>query len=202
MEVLAITSSGASPTEVQRITDLFENGLMVLHLRKPKLDSKEVEDILKQIPKKYLPYIMIHGKYNLASKYNLRGVHLKRSHRNNNLSSRFLRFKLKLFHPKLKISTTFHSLQSLRENNVKYDYVLLSNVFNASSKFNFEDSGMKILKTVISKCNQNVFAIGGVKTEYLESIKEAQFAGAGLSSSIFKEDKAIAINELQDFLVA
>ena len=87
MEVLAITSSGASPTEVQRITDLFENGLMVLHLRKPKLDSKEVEDILKQIPKKYLPYIMIHGKYNLASKYNLRGVHLKRSHRNNNLSS-------------------------------------------------------------------------------------------------------------------
>ena len=202
MQVVAITSSESSAKEVQRIIELFDNGLMVLHLRKPKSSSKEVEEILKQIPKKYHSLIMIHGKYKLATKYNLRGVHLKRSHRNNKLSSQLLRFRLRLFHPKLKISTTFHSLQSLRENDVRYDYVLLSNVFNASSKFNFEDSGMKLLKTVIGNCNQDVFAIGGVKAKFLNSIKEAKFVGAGLSSSIFKEEKSVAINELHEFLVA
>lgn len=200
MQVIAITSSGTSSKEIKRIIDLFDNGLMALHLRKPKMTTKEVEEILKQIPVKYHPYIMIHGKYPLASKYKLMGVHLKRSHRNNLLSSRLLRLRLRLFSPKLKISTTFHSLQSLRENTVQYDYVLLSNVFNASSKFNFEDSGMKLLKTVIGKCNQKVYAIGGVKTEFLPSIKEAEFSGVGLSSSVLKEDDSTAINALQGFL--
>lgn len=203
MKVVAITSSGKSENEVKRIIALFDNGLEVLHLRKPKLSTKEIEAIIKRIPNRYHNRIMIHGRYHLAKKYKLRGIHLRRKHRNNKLSSVYLRLRLRLFNSNLKMSTTFHSLQSLRENKTRYDYVFLSNVFNSTSRFNLEDSGMKLLQNVISKSNQNVYAIGGVDDSHIRFINKANFTGAGLSSNLFKQkQESAAIKELHDFLVA
>jgi len=202
MQVIVITSSGKVENETSRIVQLFEHGLDTLHIRKPKLSTQEVTDFIREIPEKYHDRLVLHGKYQLAKKFKLKGVHLKRNHRDNSFKNRLLRFKLRLWNPSLKLSATFHSLQSLRENQVKFDYIFLSNVFSSSSKFNFEDSGLKLLQNVIGSNLQPVIAIGGMSNEVIPVLKNAHFHGAGLSSSIFKSDLESALNQLNSFLAA
>lgn len=202
MEVLAITSSTHLANEADRCNLLFDNGLKTLHLRKPKFSPEEMEGFIHDISKQFRNRIVIHGHYDLAVKFKLKGVHIRRKHRSDTFRNNLKRWKLKFRNRKLIFSATFRSLQSLKENKVGYDYVLLNNVFNEGSKFNFEDSGLKLIHTIIETSNPLVYAVGGIERSDIDVIKNARFAGAGLSSSLIRSEQSAAIKELQVFLGA
>ncbi|MEX2596113.1 MAG: thiamine phosphate synthase, partial [Salibacteraceae bacterium] len=152
MEVIVITSPTHRENEVQRIVHLFENGLQTLHLRKPKWKSSELETLIKDIPEMFHNRIIIHGHYKLALKYKLKGIHLHRKHRSNKWKNRWKRFLLKMRSPNLVITTTFNSLESLRENTQHFDYVFLGSVFNSHSYYSRdEEAGMNMLKSIVKK---------------------------------------------------
>jgi thiamine-phosphate pyrophosphorylase len=73
VEVIVITASGAMEGEVERITNLFDHGLETLHIRKPKLSSTEISELITSFPEKYRSRIVIHGHYKLARKFGLKG---------------------------------------------------------------------------------------------------------------------------------
>lgn len=62
--------------EPQLVEALFEKGLEYFHLRKPEYSKEEVEDYLSAIPSKYHSRIVLHSCFELAEKYNLKGIHL------------------------------------------------------------------------------------------------------------------------------
>ena len=74
MDVILVTPSGESDSELTRIIDLFKQGVSVLHIRKPKWKSAQVEDLIDSIPQEYHKRIVVHGHYKLAFKYNLKGI--------------------------------------------------------------------------------------------------------------------------------
>jgi len=188
MEVIVITSPGKNERELSRIIELFESGLETLHLRKPKFSSKEMEEYIQAIPGIYRNRLVIHGHYDVAFKYGLKGIHLQRRHRQPKWSNRWKRFLFRLKNPKLKISTTFHSIQSLKENKWSYDYVFLSPVFTSHAHYSdSESSGINLLRTVVNDSRLPVFAAGGVDLDKIPVVLAIGFHGVGLSSSLWKE---------------
>lgn len=187
MELLVITSSENKTDEIQAIVRLFKQGLQTLHLRKPKLSSTKLEALIQEIPNQYHDRIMIHGHYDLAIKYKLKGIHLHRSDRKPKWQNKWKRFWLKMKHPTLKISATFSTVQSFRENEWSFDYVLVGPLFTSQAHYHLDDQAtVSSLKSQISDAGKPIFAIGGVNEDRLPLIREVGFAGVGISGVIWK----------------
>jgi thiamine-phosphate pyrophosphorylase len=200
VEVIVITASGAMEGEVERITNLFDHGLETLHIRKPKLSSTEISELITSFPEKYRSRIVIHGHYKLARKFGLKGYHLRRRHRSNSWRNKLKRFLLKVQNPRALVCTTFHSVQSLKECESSFDYVLLNNVFNDETRFNYQEpSGMNLIRSVIKKSDQRVFAVGGIRPDRIEMMKSIGFHGMGVSSSYICQFREDYLNEFQKF---
>ncbi len=190
MEVIVITAAERKEEEIPDIINLFEQGLTALHLRKPKFSHQEIENFLNAIPKSYHNRVVIHGHYELALKYNLKGIHLQRSHRFPKWKNRWKRFLLKMRKPGLQVSTTFRSVQSLNENGWSFDYVLLGPVFTAQAHYHLDDPAtVNALRSQISQTKQRVYAIGGVNEERMPLLRQAGFEGVGISGAVWKLSK-------------
>ncbi|MBN4051374.1 thiamine phosphate synthase [bacterium AH-315-M05] len=187
MKLIVISSHKKNPSEPEIITQLFKNGLEIFHLRKPRFSQKELEEYLNLIPVEFFKRITIHSYHKLALKYNLRGIHLTRRHRRQKFK---LWLKIKYIesqNPNIKITASFHSLESLFEDDRNYDYVFLSPVFDSISKGNYQAkfSGHN-LEIILSKTQHNVIALGGVDIDKIDKIKEMNFAGMALHGAIWE----------------
>src|SRR5205823_3721490 len=109
-------------TEHEDIKRLFEAGLQLLHLRKPGVKKEDMEELILNIPKEHYHKIVLHSHYNLATKYRLKGIHLKRKSLNFSFLVRLRMFLFRARHSEMVFSTTFHSLKTLSANRLKFDY--------------------------------------------------------------------------------
>mgnify|MGYP000586446145 CR=1 FL=1 len=191
MELTLLTQKGFVEDEATHLTSLFKAGLEVLHLKKSNWSTHEIEELIQDIPKEFHGKIIIHGHYNLALKYKLKGIHLRRKHRAPKLSNRFKWAWLKLRQPGLVICTTFHGIQSLKENQTRFDYAFLGSVFNSHSHFSQnEEAGINLLKSIIRNANIPIYALGGVNRERVPLVEAAGFTGYGVCRAIWQSDKS------------
>lgn len=189
MKLVVISSSGTIENEALIITSLFEAGLENFHLRKHKLSTKATKDLLKNIPAHFHDRITIHSHHNLAQKFNLKGIHLTKSH----IKKRFktwLTIKLiQLKNPGIIITTSFSNIGQLFEKGHRFDYnyVFLSPIFDSlNSKFQggFTEHS---LKSAIQKTSFEVVARGGVDIHAIEKANAIGFQGLAFYSIIWKK---------------
>ena len=76
MKLIVITTPQFFEGEAAAVTSLFQNGLEILHLRKPGASAEEMEYFLRQLPMEYMPRIVTHEQFQLASVFGLKGIHL------------------------------------------------------------------------------------------------------------------------------
>ncbi len=76
MKLIVITTPQFFEGEAAAVTSLFQNGLEILHLRKPGASAEEMEYFLRQLPMEYMPRIVTHQQFQLASVFGLKGIHL------------------------------------------------------------------------------------------------------------------------------
>ena len=126
MKLILITTPEYTPEyfveEDQILNALFEEGLDILHLRKPGTEAVYAERLLTLIPEKYHKKIVIHDHFYLCNEYKLKGIHL--NSRNpiapDNYSGH--------------ISASCHTLEEVQEDKKTCDYVFLSPIFDSISK--------------------------------------------------------------------
>lgn len=195
MYIIVISPSKTEPDEVRIVTELFEHGLQTFHLRKPMMSTKDMRSYIESIPSHFHNRIVIHSHHQLLRKFTLKGIHLTRQHLKRKYYS-ILRVRfLKMGRPGIIVTTSYHKIGSLYENNKKYDYVLLGTVFDiVSDKFNagFSDHS---LRAAISKSVSPVVARGGTHCGNVGVCHELGFAGASFYSGIWKKE-----NPLEEFL--
>ena len=121
MKLIAITTPTFFVEEDQIITALFEEGLDILHLRKPETAPMYSERLLTLIPAKYHKRIVVHDHFYLQEEFGLMGVHL--SERNPNEPHDFSGH----------LTTSCTSLEELRSKKRYYDYTILYPVFDGIS---------------------------------------------------------------------
>lgn len=191
MKIIVISSSDLSDSEHLIIAQLFENGLDILHLRKPKLSTKELSNFISKIPKGFHNRIVIHSHHKLARRFNLMGVHITKSHRKRKFRTWFTMKLNKMKNPNLVVTASFRSISSLFEDDYNYSYVFLSPVFDSlTNKFQsgFNSHG---LRSALSKTKHKVIARGGVDINCIEKVNELGFEGMALYSAIWKSSDPV-----------
>ena len=178
MKLILITSPTYFVEEDKIITSLFEEGLDILHLRKPDTAPMYAERLLTLIPEQYHKRIVVHGHFYLKEEFRLKGIHLNL--RNPNAPD----------HYKGHISCSCHSLEEVKERKRNYDYVFMSPVFDSISKqdYNAQYSPEKIKKAhkqgIIDK---KVYALGGIDVHNIKEVKKYGFGGAAVMGAIWQK---------------
>lgn len=178
MKLILITSPTYFVEEDKIITSLFEEGLDILHLRKPDTAPLFAERLLTLIPEQYHKRIVVHGHFYLKEEFRLKGIHLNL--RNPNAPE----------HYKGHISCSCHSLEEVKERKRNYDYVFMSPVFDSISKqdYNAQYSPEEIKKAhkqgIIDK---KVYALGGIDVHNIKEVKKYGFGGAAVMGAIWQK---------------
>ena len=191
MQIIVISSKDKFRSEVVQVTKMFEAGLEVFHLRKPKFSQKRMEEYIKEIPEKYHNRVVIHSFHDLAKKYLLKGIHLTKRHKKKRFAVAWRNFLLKLKRPYLTISTSCHDLGKLRLYANKYDYVMLSPVFDSISSNGGQAAYAHgaIKKAIKDAGGDKIVALGGLDATDINAAKSLGFSGIALLGTLWYSNR-------------
>ena len=168
MKLILLTPPDFFVEEDKILTALFEEGLDVLHLRKPGCEPVYSERLLTLLPECHHDQIVVHEHFYLKDEFNLRGIHL--NNRNPEPPANY----------KGHISKSFHDIDTMKKEKRNFNYVFLSPIFDSISKSGYksafetnvlEDASARGIK------NKKVMALGGVSAENMRTIRELGFGG-------------------------
>lgn len=193
MKIVVISQSKVLDDEHKVITDLFEAGLGTLHVRKPRLRTKQLVEYIEKIPAHFHNRIIIHSHHNLAAKYDLLGVHYTRMHLEPTFRNWWREKKLGFIKRNLIRTASHNKLASLYDqSDIVYDYVFLSPIFDSiTGKYQsgfYEDS----IRAAVQKTGLKIVARGGIDATRLEKIQELGLYGAALYSCLWNSPDPLA----------
>lgn len=187
MKLILMTTPDFFVEEHLILTALFEEGLEILHLRKPNTEPVYSERLLTLIPEQYRKRIVVHDHFYLKEEYKLMGIHLNK--RNPEIPKNY----------KGHISCSCHTLEEVKTRKRCCNYVMLSPIFNSISKeeypaqFTEEDLKKAAQEGIIDK---KVMALGGVSCDNLKQLKSYKFGGAVILGDLWNR---FNIHSTQDF---
>ena len=177
MKLILLSRPDFFVEEDKILTTLFEEGLDILHLRKPKSEPVFCERLLTLIPDEFHKRIVVQDHFYLKEEFNLLGIHL--SHHNPTAPSDYNDM----------VSRTCYTLEEVQELKPKSKYVVLKNVFDSISepqyvsRFTNEQLHDAARQGIIDR---HVMAQGGISLENLDNIKDYGFGGVVIRGDIWK----------------
>lgn len=187
MKLILLTTANFFVEEHQILTALFEEGLDILHLRKPNTEPVYSERLLQLLPSCFRKQIVVHDHFYLKNEYNLKGIHLNQ--RNADIPQNY----------KGHISCSCHSAEEVANFKKKCDYVFFSPIFDSISKGGYQAKFTATELNDFSKrkiIDKNVMALGGVDLENIPFLKELNFGGIVLMGAIWNK---FNIHQTSDF---
>ncbi len=187
MKYIVLTPPDDIPNEIERIHSLFnDDNLQILHLHKPNYNIEQLKNYIKKIDAEYHSRMVLHAYPQLLSDahplnelpFKLKGIHLPERVRTDRLP---LPSNFEV------ISTSFHELDVLINNEENYEYVFISPIFNSISKKGYNAAfNMDELKDALAKSEHAVIALGGMDKGKEEIVRELGFAGMGVLGAVWK----------------
>ena len=181
MKLIVVTAPTLIVEEDKIITALFEEGLDILHLRKPETPAMYSERLLTLIPEKYHKRIITHEHFYLQEEFSLMGIHLN------------TRNPKEPHDYSGHISCTCHSLDEVQNKKHFYDYLFLSPIYNCITKSGVTSgfSAEVLLQSVKSKViYSRVMALGGITPDNILEIKDYGFGGAVVMGDLWNKFNA------------
>ena len=187
MKLILMTTPNFFVEEHQILTALFDEGLDLLHLRKPGSEPIFSERLLQLLPEAYRKNIVTHEHFSLKDEYRLKGIHI--NHRNPDIPGKY----------KGHISTSCHNAEEIVLHKKTHDYVLLSNIYDSISNENYTaDFSHKELTDMGRQkiIDKKVMALGGIDLDNIKQVSEYGFGGAVIMGAIWNR---FSIYQTQDF---
>ncbi|WP_044204539.1 thiamine phosphate synthase [Flammeovirga sp. OC4] len=174
---IGITKESFYDAEVDQIICWLNNGIDIIHLRKPNVTEEEIKNLLEVIPTHFHSRITLHQHYTLSEKYNVGGIHFKESQRKElNTES------LKVWKKKgLRLSSSVHQMDEIPEIPTLFNYLFLSPVFDSTSKIGY-NSNKEILKRMKKERfpHHQIIALGGITPKTLSELDGSSFTGVAI----------------------
>ncbi len=197
MKIILLSAPDFIPSEIQAVNLLLEKeGIFAFHLRKPDCEVQKVADFLSEINPLFYSRIMIHTHHSLAAIFPIKGVHFGGSITSGSV---FLGNSLE----SKTCSRAVHSLAELQQFGKKYDYYLLSPIFDSISKKGYHSAfSAQTLKTYFEnkeKDHPPVFALGGISPDTIPIAKSIGFQGVAVLGFLWENfRKNRNLSELSD----
>lgn len=186
--MIVITSPDNVTHEFEIISEMFREGLAVLHIRKPDFSLIEMQHYLDQLPVAFRDRLVLHQHHKLAEAFGINRIHIRESDRMQFAPAtpdRFLK-------PVRCYSTGIHSVKSFNNLPDIYQYAFLSPVFESISKPGYRSSE-NLLETVKNRTNHNtkLIALGGITLSNMTIAFENGFDDIALLGTIWNSTNAI-----------
>ncbi|WP_172826904.1 thiamine phosphate synthase [Flammeovirga sp. SJP92] len=174
---IGLTKESFYNSEVDQIICWLNNGIDIIHLRKPNATEEEIKNLLEVIPTHFHSRITLHQHYTLSEKYNVGGIHFKESQR-----KELNEATLKVWKKKgLRLSSSVHQMDEIPEIPTLFNYLFLSPVFDSTSKIGY-NSNKEILKRMKKERfpHHQIIALGGITPKTLSELDGSSFTGAAI----------------------
>lgn len=183
--IIVITSEGLVQNETEIINALFQEGLDLLHIRKPFIHSEEVTDFIQNIHSEFHQQLVLHSHYNLAERFNISRFHFREIDRQNELYKSFT---------DQTISTSVHDIETFNELSDDWEYAFISPVFPSISKKGYGENS-NILNEIQKRNNSNVklIALGGIHEKNISEVFNSRVDGVALLGAIWESNNPIDI---------
>lgn len=177
MKLIVLSTPDFFVEEDKILTTLFEEGLDLLLLRKPKSEPVYCERLLTLLPEAYRRQTVVQDHFYLKEEFGLMGIHL--SHHNPIPPADY----------RDKLSRTCYTLEEVRELKPQSEFVILKNVFDSISeptylsRFTHTQLHEAARQGIIDR---KVMAQGGIALENLQRVKDCGFGGIVVRGDLWK----------------
>lgn len=191
--MIVITNPTAIAKEIDIIHALFENGLGLMHIRKPAFSEKEMKDFLSKIKVDYCRKLVLHNHHQLAEDFGINRFHLTQKNR-----LEIDPETLYVFNEKgILLSTSTHDITDFNSLRIFFGYAFLSPVFPSISKVNYQ-SEINLIETIKYRTNfaTQLIALGGLNSDNLKKTIEYGFDNVALLGAIWNNN-----NPLENYIL-
>jgi thiamine-phosphate pyrophosphorylase len=186
--MIVITNPIPITNEINTIQSLFENGLELLHIRKPNFSAIEMKAFLLEIKLEFRQQLVLHSHHQLAPAFGINRLHLSE-----NIRKEICPEMLYLYNEQgIHLSTSTHNIESFNDLRIFFEYGFLSPVFPSISKMNYQ-SDTNLFETIKSRTNfsTQLVALGGISPENISKTMEAGFDNVALLGTIWNNTNPI-----------
>jgi len=180
--MILITNPFFVEDEIDILHSLLDEGLSLLHIRKPNFSELEMAQFIHQIKLEFRTNLVLHNHYHLAEDFGINRFHFSEKERiNHNQSSKNYKSK----------STSTHSIEDFNSLE-NFDYAFLSPVFKSISKYNYYPE-KDLFKEIKSRTNHKtkMVALGGIDSQNIQKALEKGFDNVALLGSIWKNENPL-----------
>ncbi|MBF4506830.1 thiamine phosphate synthase [Flavobacterium sp. JLP] len=184
--MIVITNPFPVAHEIKIVNSLFEEGLSLLHIRKPDFSELEMAQFIHQIKLEFRDRIVLHNHHALAEDFGINRFHFSEKERNQTHDSPAR------FSKPCRYSTATHSIKDFNSLESDFDYAFLSPVFKSISKENYHPK-TDLLEETKSRTNYKtkVIALGGIDSQNIQKVLQNGFDDAALLGSIWKNENPV-----------
>jgi len=164
------------------VEEALKGGLKAVQLREKDLGTRDLLDMayrMRELTTMYHAKFFVNDRVDIARAVEADGIHLRKE----SIPAHAIR---KTFRDRLIIGVSTHSRdEALDAEKSGADFITLGPIFHTPSKMKYgKPIGIDALRKVRTEISIPIFAIGGVKLNTVEEIKEAGADGAALISAI------------------
>ncbi|MDH6251371.1 thiamine-phosphate pyrophosphorylase [Chryseobacterium sp. H1D6B] len=178
--IIVITPEVCIPDETKWINQMFQEGLDLMHIRKPFITDTEMETFINQLDRPFLSKLVVHSHYDLAEKWGISRLHFREEDRLDGSYVKYAENKM--------ISTSVHSIDAYNVLGKEWEYAFLSPVFPSISK-NGYGLDKTILEDLKHRNNPNVklIGLGGINKDTIREVFDKGADGAALLGTVWQD---------------
>jgi len=182
--ILVITPETIAQNETEIINQMFQEGLDLLHIRKPMISREEMKNFLYGIHEEFYPQLVLHGYDDLGKDYHISRFHFRESDR--------LEGKIKPYANGSIISTSVHDIHTFNGLKKEWEYAFISPFFPSISKKGYGEHST-IIDDIKYRNNHHVklIALGGINENNIKKVFENGADGAALLGGIWESDEPV-----------
>jgi thiamine-phosphate pyrophosphorylase len=190
--MIVISNPISTANEINIIHSLFEEGMMLFHVRKPSFGDLEMKHFLSEINPHYRDRLVLHSQHHLAEELGIKRIHFSESKRKAALILQnrvaFDTYKSKEF----RSSTSVHTIEDFNTLDDSFDYAFLSPVFLSISKENYT-SKTDLFEEIKKRENfrTQLVALGGIESKNTSQTLKNGFDTIALLGTIWNQNNPI-----------
>lgn len=184
--ILVITPELIVPNETDIINQMFQEGLDLLHIRKPWISRNEMIEFITQIDESFYSQLVLHTHYDLGKEFTISRFHFREIDRQEEMYKSFVKNNI--------ISTSVHNIRTYNTLDKEWEYAFISPFFPSISKKGYGlDSTIK--EEIKHRNNRDVklIALGGINQDNIHQVFESDADGAALLGAIWESEEPLNI---------
>ena len=184
--ILVITPELIVPNETDIINQMFQEGLDLLHIRKPWISRNEMIEFITQIDESFYSQLVLHTHYDLGKEFTISRFHFREIDRQEEMYKSFVKNNI--------ISTSVHNIRTYNTLDKEWEYAFISPFFPSISKTGYGlDSTIK--EEIKHRNNRDVklIALGGINQDNIHQVFESDADGAALLGAIWESEEPLNI---------